>query len=47
VSDQNRQRVVADEPPPFLGKWRNVYIAVVIYLVVLIFVFYLFGKAFT
>ena len=26
------QRTVIDEPPPFLGTWKRVYIMVVIYL---------------
>ena len=34
------------EPPPFLGTWRRVYWAVLIYLVLLIFGLYLFTKAF-
>jgi hypothetical protein len=41
------RRVVADEPPPFLGTWARVYIAILCYLAVLIFVFYLFSRAFT
>jgi len=36
----------ANEPPPFLGSWRNVYIFVVCYLVFLISVLYLFSKTF-
>jgi hypothetical protein len=35
-----------DEPPPFLGSWRRVYAAVLIYLVVVIFAFYLFTRAY-
>ena len=35
-------RDVPDEAPPFLGTWRRVYIATLIYLVLLIFGFYLF-----
>lgn len=37
---------MVDEPPPFLGSWRRVYTAVVLYLAALIFVFYLFTRAF-
>ena len=37
---------VPDEPPPFLGTWRRVYIGVLIYLVVLITGFYLFTLAY-
>jgi hypothetical protein len=36
-----------DEPPPFLGTWRNVYIAVLVYLAALICVFYLFTRAYS
>jgi len=39
-------RDVPDEPPPFLGTWRRVYPAVLIYLAGLIFVFYLFTRAY-
>jgi hypothetical protein len=38
---------VADDPPPFLGSWRNVYIAVLIYLVVIISSFYVFTRTFS
>jgi hypothetical protein len=36
----------ADEPPPFLGTWKRVYAAVLLYLALLIAVFYLFTRAF-
>jgi hypothetical protein len=39
-------RDVPDDPPPFLGTWNRVYIAVVIYLAVVIFASYLFTRAF-
>jgi hypothetical protein len=39
-------RDVPDDPPPFLGTWNRIYVAVVIYLVVVIFAFYLFARAF-
>jgi hypothetical protein len=35
-----------DEPPPFLGAWRRVYAAVIIYLVVLIALCYAFTRYF-
>ena len=35
-----------DEPPPFLGTWRRVYIAVICYLAVIIALFYWFARAF-
>ena len=33
------------EPPPLLGKWRNVYILVLCYLAAVITLFYLFTRA--
>ncbi len=33
-----------DEGPPFLGTWRRVYVATMIYLAGIIFVFYLFTR---
>jgi hypothetical protein len=39
-------RDVRDEPPPFLRSWKRVYIAVLIYLVAIITVFYLFTRAY-
>ena len=39
-------REVPDEAPPFLGTWRRVYIAVLIYLVAIITGSYLFTRAF-
>jgi hypothetical protein len=41
------ERPVADEPPPFLGSWSRVYLAVVCYLAVLIALFYWFGRSFS
>jgi hypothetical protein len=38
---------IADEPPPFLGTWRRVYTAVLIYLACLIAVFYVFTRMFS
>lgn len=35
-----------DEPPPFLGSWRNVYAAVAAYLAALIVLFYFFRRVF-
>jgi hypothetical protein len=35
-----------DEPPPFLGSWRRVYIGVILYLVLLIAGFFLFTRAY-
>jgi hypothetical protein len=39
-------RDVPDEPPPILGTWKRVYIAVLIYLACLIMLFYLFTRAY-
>ena len=36
-----------DEPPPFLGTWRRVYTAVIIYLAILIALCYAFTRAFS
>lgn len=35
-----------DGDPPFLGTWKRVYVAVLIYLAGLISVFYLFTRAY-
>jgi hypothetical protein len=35
-----------EEPPPFLGTWRHVYTAILIYLAVIIAGFYLFTRAY-
>ena len=37
---------VPDEPPPFLGTWRRVYVGVLIYLVFIVVAFYLFTRAY-
>ncbi len=36
-----------DEPPPFLGTWRKVYVVVLTYEALVIAVFYLFTRAFS
>jgi len=35
-----------DEPPPFLGSWRRVYMVVLIYLACVIIAFYTFTRIF-
>ena len=35
-----------DEPPPFLGTWRHIYIGVLLYLCVIIAGAYLFTREF-
>jgi hypothetical protein len=32
------------EPPPLLGSWRNIYIAAIVWLFVLIAIFYAFTR---
>ena len=34
-----------EEPPPFLGSWRRIYIAIVVYLVTVIALFGLFTRS--
>jgi hypothetical protein len=33
-----------DDPPPILGTWRNVYLAVLLHLTAVILLFYLFTR---
>ena len=37
---------VPDDPPPFLGTWRRVYIAILIYLAGIITLAYFFTRAY-
>jgi hypothetical protein len=39
-------RQVPDEPPPFLGTWRRVYAAAIIYLAGTIAILYLFTRSY-
>lgn len=39
--------VMPDDPPPFLGTWRRVYAAVLVYLAALIALFYVFMRIFS
>jgi hypothetical protein len=39
-------RDMPDDPPPFLGTWRRVYTAVLVFLGVVIAAAYLFTRAF-
>jgi hypothetical protein len=43
-SQPENVRHVIDEPPPFLGTWGHIYVAVLCYLAVLIALFYLFAR---
>ena len=38
---------VIDEPPPFLGEWRRVYIVVLCWLAAVIVVFYVFTRTYS
>jgi hypothetical protein len=38
---------LVDDPPPFFGSWRNVYAAVLVYLLVIITSFYVFTRIFS
>ncbi|HSB13288.1 MAG TPA: hypothetical protein VLE22_02450 [Bryobacteraceae bacterium] len=46
-NDQPAAKTVPDEPPPFLRTWSRVYAAIIGWLAVLIFLFFLFSKAFS
>ena len=37
---------ILDEPPPFLGTWRRVYIFVLVYVALVIAAFYVFSQSF-
>jgi hypothetical protein len=39
-------REVPDEPPPFLGTWRRVYIGVLLYLAAIILLCYVFSAVY-
>jgi hypothetical protein len=39
-------RDTPDDPPPFLGTWRRVYVAVLAYLAAVIAAAYLFTRAY-
>ncbi|HEY6390217.1 MAG TPA: hypothetical protein VIX89_02995 [Bryobacteraceae bacterium] len=39
-------KAIVDEPPPFLGTWRRVYIFILCYLAVVIAGFYVFSRAY-
>lgn len=36
-----------NEAPPFLGRWRNLYIVILVWLAILIFLFYRFTEYFS
>ncbi|MBI4874358.1 MAG: hypothetical protein HY822_06985 [Acidobacteria bacterium] len=42
MTPEPREREVHDDPPPFLGRWSRLYLAVLVYLAAIIGLFYLF-----
>ena len=44
MTEEKTTRDPADEPPPLLGRWRNVYILVVVELAVLVAAFWAFAR---
>jgi hypothetical protein len=46
LADMPELRQVPDEPPPFLGTWRRVYTAAMVYLAGIILLLYLFTRAY-
>jgi hypothetical protein len=42
---RSEPEIEKEEPPPFLGSWRRVYIAILIYLVTVISLFGLFTRS--
>ena len=47
MSEPPSPRPMPDEPPPFLGAWRRIYVGVLLYLAALIVLFYLFTRVFS
>ncbi len=47
MAQDSPERPIVDDPPPFLGSWRRVYIGVLIYLASLIGLFYIFTRVFS
>lgn len=46
AQQQSKAGLPDDPPPGWFGSWRNVYVSVVVYLVVLIALFYAFRMVF-
>lgn len=44
VFEKGFEKVILDEPPPFLGTWERVYRFVLIYLAIVILLAWLFTK---
>lgn len=45
--DERQQRGADNEPPPFLGSWRNLYAGVIIILMLIIIAVYAFSRFFS
>jgi hypothetical protein len=46
MRDETPERPPTEEPPPVGGGWRNLYVAVLLNLAVLVVLFYIFTRAF-
>ena len=46
TEELNSNKEKEKSPPPFLGRWRNIYVLVLLNLAVLVLLFYLFTKVF-
>jgi len=44
IPEKGFEKVILDEPPPFLGTWKRVYRLVLIYLAMIISLAWLFTK---
>jgi hypothetical protein len=47
MTDETRERETNEEPPPFGGSWRTLYVVVLANLAVLAALFYLFTRYFS
>ncbi|HSQ75611.1 MAG TPA: hypothetical protein VLT13_08655 [Bacteroidota bacterium] len=45
--DERAPRTTTDEPPPFLGSWRNLYAGVIFILMLIIIAVYAFSRFFS
>jgi hypothetical protein len=46
MRDEQTERTTREEPPPFGGSWKTLYIIVIVNLAVLAVLFYLFTRYF-
>ncbi len=47
AAKENDRSSQPDEPPPLMGTWRRLYLAVLAWLTFLILIFYAFARRFT